>query len=136
MKTILEYLNEKKDMAWNNRLCCSKTYGMDAPKEGQEKNFAEAVRDCEIVEELILLVQKNETPTEQMSPIFREFFSKQNKLNTSKECDHEQCAIDEYQGQLHLWKCDADAAPITAGELEKFFWKCVQSYQQSNDDQV
>ncbi|ADY54885.1 hypothetical protein Sgly_2985 [Syntrophobotulus glycolicus DSM 8271] len=68
MKTILQYLKEQKDMAWHNRLCYSKTYGMDTPKEGYEKEFAEAVRDCEIVEELIALVQVKETPSEQTSP--------------------------------------------------------------------
>jgi hypothetical protein len=40
---------------------------MDTPKEGYEKEFAEAVRDCEIVEELIALVQEKETPAEQTS---------------------------------------------------------------------
>ncbi len=67
MKTVLQYLTEQRDMAWHNRLCYSKTNGMDAPKEGYEKEFAEAVRDCEIVEELIALVQEKETPAEQTS---------------------------------------------------------------------
>jgi hypothetical protein len=60
MKTKLQYLQEQKDRAWHNRLCCSRTYAMDTPKEGLEKKFAEAVRDCEIVEELIALVQGGE----------------------------------------------------------------------------
>ncbi|PYG86706.1 hypothetical protein LY28_02732 [Ruminiclostridium sufflavum DSM 19573] len=59
MKTIHQYLTEKKVMAEHNLLCYSKTYGMDTPKEGYEEKFAEAIRDCEIVEELIKLVQLN-----------------------------------------------------------------------------
>lgn len=60
MKTIDQYLQNCKDMAWHNRLCYSKTYGMDTAREGYEKEFAEAVRDCEIVDELIQLAeQKN-----------------------------------------------------------------------------
>lgn len=67
MKTILQYLQEQKEMAWHNRLCYSKTYGMDTPKEGYARNFVEAVRDCEIIEELIALVQEKETPIVQTS---------------------------------------------------------------------
>ena len=40
---------------------------MDSPKAGYKKEFDEAVRDCEIVEELIILVQAKETPSEQTS---------------------------------------------------------------------
>lgn len=60
MKTTLQYLSERKDMAWHNRFCYSKTYGMDTPKDGYEKEFAEAVRDCEIVDELIAMVEEKE----------------------------------------------------------------------------
>lgn len=56
MKTILQYLTEQKDMAWHNRLCYSKTYSMETPKEGYEKNFAEAVRDCVLIDEIIQIV--------------------------------------------------------------------------------
>lgn len=56
MKTIMGYLEECKEMAWHNRLCYSKTYSMDTAKDGYEKEFSEAVRDCEIVDELIALV--------------------------------------------------------------------------------
>lgn len=64
MKTILDYLNERKDIAWNNRLCYSKTYGMDTPKEGKEDNFWECVRNCEIVDYLIDLVEKDNDKTD------------------------------------------------------------------------
>lgn len=57
MKTVHEYLNECRDMAWNNRLCYSKTYGMDAPRDGDEEAFTECVRDCEIVDFIIGLVK-------------------------------------------------------------------------------
>lgn len=56
MKSVLEYLHECKQMADHNRLCYSATYGMDMPKSGYEKEFREAVRDSEIVDELIAMV--------------------------------------------------------------------------------
>lgn len=55
-------------MAWHNRLCYSKTYGMDTPKDRYEKEFANAVRDCEIVDELIAMVKEKEPPKEQAAP--------------------------------------------------------------------
>lgn len=57
MKTILEYLNECKEMAWHNRLCYSANYAMTKPKAGYEVQYSEAVRDCEIVDELLTIVQ-------------------------------------------------------------------------------
>lgn len=68
MKTVLEYLKEKKEVAWYNRLCYSKTYTMETPQEGYENEFAEAVRDCEIVEELLMMAQDKEMPIKQTSP--------------------------------------------------------------------
>ena len=56
MKSVIEYLNECKQMADHNRLCYSATYGMDTPKPGYEKQFQEAVRDGEIADELIAMV--------------------------------------------------------------------------------
>lgn len=56
MKSVLEYLNECKQMADHNRFCYSATYGMDTPKPGYETEFQEAVRDGEIVDELINIV--------------------------------------------------------------------------------
>jgi hypothetical protein len=60
MKTVLNYLDEQKQMAWHNRLCYSKSYDMEAPKDGYEKEFDNAVRDCEIVDELIQIVKEKE----------------------------------------------------------------------------
>lgn len=56
MKSVLEYLHECKQMADHNRLCYSATYGMDTPKPGYKAEFQEAVRDGEIVDELIAMV--------------------------------------------------------------------------------
>lgn len=53
MKTVQEYLKERETMAWHNRLCYSKNFLMNEPKQGYEKEFEESVRDCEIVKELI-----------------------------------------------------------------------------------
>lgn len=53
MKTVQQYLEECKEKAWYNRYVYSKTYAMDTPREGYEDEYAEAVRDCEIVEELL-----------------------------------------------------------------------------------
>lgn len=64
----LKYLRKCQDMAWNNRFCYSATYGMNTPKEGYEKKFGEAVRDCEIIDELIALMEAKETPAEQTPP--------------------------------------------------------------------
>lgn len=58
MKSVLEYLSEQKDMAWHNRLCYTDPYGINTPKEGQETQFAESIRDCEIIDELIELVKR------------------------------------------------------------------------------
>ena len=58
MKTITEYLRERREMADHNLFCYSATYAMDRPKEGCEKEFAEAVRDGEIVDELMALAAK------------------------------------------------------------------------------
>lgn len=57
MKTVLEYLREQENVVWHNRLCYSKTYDMDVPKEGKDDDFVESVRDCEIVDYLIELVK-------------------------------------------------------------------------------
>lgn len=68
MKTVREYLQERKDMANHNLFCFSATYGMDRPKEGKEEQFTEAVRDCEIVDELIAMVEAREKSGEQTAP--------------------------------------------------------------------
>lgn len=54
-KTVLEYLEHCRDMACHNLFCCSATYDMGTPKVGKEKEFAEATRDVEIVDELFQL---------------------------------------------------------------------------------
>lgn len=54
MKTTLEYLEDRKNMACHNLLCCSANYIMTKPKEGMEEGFVEYTRDCEIIDELIL----------------------------------------------------------------------------------
>lgn len=59
MKSITDYLNEQKEMAWHNRLCYSKTYAMDEPRDGYKNEFENAVRDCEIVNELIAMAQES-----------------------------------------------------------------------------
>lgn len=68
MKSILEYLNECKDMAANNQLCYSNSLLMNGPKEGFEKEYAEAVRDGQIVDELIAMVKEKEAPAKQTPP--------------------------------------------------------------------
>lgn len=62
MKTVLQYLEEQKQMAWHNRLCYSKTYAMETPRDGYEKEFDNSVRDCEIVDQLINLVTRAVDP--------------------------------------------------------------------------
>lgn len=57
-KTMLEFLEERKEMVWYNRYCYSETFAMTTPKPGREEEFANAVRDCEVIEELIALVKK------------------------------------------------------------------------------
>ena len=61
MKSVIEYLHECKTMANHNLLCYSATYGMDTPKPGYEEQFQEAVRDGEIVDELIDMVKCHQT---------------------------------------------------------------------------
>lgn len=68
MKTVLEYLKECLDMAQHNQLCYSATYAMDRPKVGFEREYAEAVRDGQIVDELIAMVKEKETPAKQTPP--------------------------------------------------------------------
>ncbi|HCT63869.1 MAG TPA: hypothetical protein DIC60_01085 [Lachnospiraceae bacterium] len=63
MKTVKDFLKESREMAWHNRLCYSKTYLMNEAREGCERLFEDSVRDCEIVEELIRLVKKEEAIT-------------------------------------------------------------------------
>ena len=67
MKTVLEYLKECHDMALHNQLCYSATYAMDTPTKGYEKEYAEAVRDGQIVDELTAMVKGKEAFIEQMS---------------------------------------------------------------------
>ncbi|EPR07788.1 hypothetical protein [Ruminiclostridium papyrosolvens] len=69
MKTTLQYLLERKDLAWHNRLCYSMTYEMDTPKEGYRNEHSEAVRDCEIVEELITMVKAKEAEEAELQGI-------------------------------------------------------------------
>ena len=57
MKTVLECLEECQQIAKHNQFCYSATYAMDTPKEGYAKEFAESVRDGEIVDELIAMVK-------------------------------------------------------------------------------
>ena len=68
MKSVIEYLNECKQMADHNRMCYSATYGMDTPKPGCEKEFQEAVRDGEIADELINMVSNLDRGTESCHP--------------------------------------------------------------------
>lgn len=111
MKTVLEYLQERKNIALHNLFCYSKTYSMDTPKNGYEKEFAGAVRDCEIVEELIALVEAKETPIKQTSlneerlsvyvkqqkRQFQETKAQLNRLHTPSE----QLALQQQTPQAH-----------------------------------
>lgn len=68
MKTVLEYLNERLELAQHNRLCYSENYAMSRPRLGFEKEWAEAARDIEIAEELIAMVKEKEAPAKQTPP--------------------------------------------------------------------
>lgn len=41
------------DMACHNLFCYSKNYLMDTPKEGYEKDWAQAQEECELLQEMI-----------------------------------------------------------------------------------
>lgn len=68
MKTTLEYLEDRKNMACHNLLCCSANYIMTKPKEGMEEGFVEYTRDCEIIDELIAMV-KERSDTDKLCPV-------------------------------------------------------------------
>lgn len=56
MNEILAYLERCKDQAYSDRFRHSANYLMSIPLDGHEKEHAAAIRDCEIVEELIQLL--------------------------------------------------------------------------------
>ena len=60
MNEILAYLERCKDQAYSDRFQHSANYLMSIPLEGHEKEHAAAIRDCEIVEDLISMVKSNE----------------------------------------------------------------------------
>lgn len=65
MKTVLEYLDQCKNMACHNLLCYSDNYAMTKAKPGLEKQFEDARRDCEIAATLVLIfgeLEKNIQP--------------------------------------------------------------------------
>jgi len=113
MKTVLEYLRERKEMADHNLFCNSATYAMDTPKKGYEERFAEATRDGEIVDELIALVEAKETPAEQTPPCngctVRKQFDKFFKL--AKEIDEYVCKSEETPAK-RTSQCEAASMPI------------------------
>lgn len=89
MKTILEYLNECKDMACHNLLCYSKTYGMDTPKEGYEEHFAEAQRDLEIVNLLMSREEKFKSVLQSVRENLQLSFSQEELEQSLKRRQHE-----------------------------------------------
>lgn len=58
--TVLEYLQEQKELTlydcFHNTTHDSKAWKMESPKPGKEKEFEEAKRKLEIIEELKALV--------------------------------------------------------------------------------
>lgn len=69
MKTVLEYLQEARDMAAHNKRCYSKVTHRDGgiiiePVKGFEKEYSEAIRDCQITDELTAMVKRKEATAE------------------------------------------------------------------------
>lgn len=58
MKSVLQYLSEKRRAAYHICLCYAENYLMKKAKVGREEDFVEAKRECEILEELITLAEK------------------------------------------------------------------------------
>jgi hypothetical protein len=57
-KTIRKYLEECRTKACLDMYISSKTYSMDTPADGKDKEFNEARRDLEMVDELIAITDE------------------------------------------------------------------------------
>lgn len=56
---MVDYLKRQRDMATHSLFCYSANYAMTKPKEGYEEEWRKAGKDCELVEELIRIIDSD-----------------------------------------------------------------------------
>lgn len=60
INATLDYLRRKLDQEAHNLYCYSANYGMTKPRAGYEVEWQKEMRDCELVEELIQSIEREE----------------------------------------------------------------------------
>ncbi|HCT64473.1 MAG TPA: hypothetical protein DIC60_04265 [Lachnospiraceae bacterium] len=122
MKTVKDFLKKSREMAWHNRLCYSKTYLMNEAREGYESLFDDSVRDCEIVEELIKLVEKAKAESEKLRLEYPF------KCQSCKHRDEEHSSIlyEEVDGKdrpIGMYPCNYHGMEISLNDFCSYFEK-------------